>query len=432
MPPLAKLPQIQIGTPAGTNPKDAQQAQDAMAIETTPQVNSINSMIQTIQGYLDRDVAAQQNYGTIADQKLSEIGTQLAQQLQGNVGKIGDIYSQGSQTVGKAYDEAGATLQGVNKDLMSGLQSKAAKLGQTAALHPGSQFSANPLERLSAESGILQQRNATGKAAATSNLDTLGTQMKAIAQKAVGDSEQDYAQKRSNVASTVLRTIGELQLKSNESTQSLLQKYSDLVETAAPKFRQLLQGITAARTEAEHQNAMDAFKQQLDLAQLGVSQQNANTASAKAFKEDDPNSLDNQIKMQTLAKGERELGRGSYIDDAQGNENLMAYLNGIVRKDRKDPNGISGTAYAGIQNFINQYGSQSSISGIYNTTDPVAILRAKVQESIDPKTGKVNLPVTAGSKYKQSDYQVDIQTLLEAIGQRYTNVGTGAKVGGKI
>ena len=424
MPPLAPLPQIPLAIPAGTNPQDAQQAQDAMAVEYTPQVNTINQTIQTIQSYLDRDVGAQQQYGQIADQKISQIGSELAQTLQGNVQKTGDIYSQGSQKVGAAYDEAGATLKGVNESLMSGLTKSAANLGQSSAL-AGSQFSMNPLERLSAESGILQQRNATGKAAATSNLETLGTQMKAIAQKAVGDSEQGYAQKRSNVVADVLRTIGNLQMTSNESTTKLLQQYANLAETAGPKFRLMLSEAASARTKAEIEVANRSFDNALKLANLEVAQ-------GKANQQNDPNSLDNIIKGQTIAKNDQALQGGlMYKSPAEGNAAMQSMLDQARRPDRGS-DGLSGTQVAGIQNFINNNLGQASMSGIYNTTNPIDILASIAQQNIDPKTHLVNLPMTLGTKYKQEGYQVDMQTLLEMLTARFGNVGTAAKIGTKI
>ncbi len=434
------LPSIykNIQAPAGANPQDVQITKDQMAMQFAPQESSITNTLNTIQGYLDRDISAQQQYGQVADQKIAGIGNELAGKLQGNVGAIGDIFQKGGEQVAGAYDEAAQANQASTTSIMDRLKGSAGVLGQDQALK-ADPYGTDPISRLMASQATTGQRIASGKAGSVANLATLGTSLKGIAQKAVGDSEREYAQKRTDVATQVLKVIGQLQTTAQTGIMEQLQKFSTLAETAGPTFRTLLAQATQSRNKAEHDAAVEAFDQWAKIQTLNQGQQRIDTdravAASKINKEDDPNSLDNIYKRLQIEKlggdiDERDA-RGTYLSDTEGNAKLQKYINDIRRPDRGSP-GISGTAGAGIMNFINQNYGQATMSGLYNTTDPIKILAGIAQQNIDPKTGKVNLPVTGGSKYKQSDYQIDFQTLLDALTQRFGNVGTSAKIGAPI
>lgn len=426
-----KLPSILQSLAApGANPADVQSARDQMTMEIAPQEASITGTINQIQGYLDRDIAAQQQYGQVADQKISEVGQQLAQKLQGNVGAIGNIYQAGQNQVGSIYDQATAATQAAGTSIRDRLNQGAAALGQTQALK-ADPYGNDPISRLLAQQASAETRLASGKAGSQANLATLGTQLQGIAQKAVGDSERNFADKRSRLTSDVLATISKLQLGGQEGIQEQLRKYSILAETAGPAFRTLIGQAASARSKAE----MDAAKYRLEVMSKMAEINKDNAAAAKSSREEDPNSLDNQLKMLNIGlKGfelDEKTGAPKYRSDTEGQQSLMDYLNSVVRKDRKSP-GISGTEHAGIQSFINQNLPQATMSGLYNTTDPVKILASIAQGNIDPKTGKVNLPVTSGSQYGQGDYQTDLQTLMDALAARFQHVGSSTKTGTRI
>lgn len=264
---VAPLPQINIPVAQGYHPEDVQSARDQLTMQTAPQINSINGIIQQIQGYLDRDIAAQQQFGTAADQKIAAVGEQLGQFLQGNVGKIGDIYNQGQQQVGAAYQGAENTMGNVGKQLAGYVQNKADLYGQQTTT-PGDQFNLDPLQRMAAEGDILKGQFAAGGAAAKSNLATLGTQMQGIAQKTVGDEARNYAQKRGDLASQVLGNIGKLQLGAQSGTMEQLREYASLAQTAPAKFRQMLTELSGGRAKATAEAQQQAFENQLALAKL--------------------------------------------------------------------------------------------------------------------------------------------------------------------
>jgi hypothetical protein len=415
-----------IAAPQGANPADVQSAKDQLAMEFAPQEAGIGTTIQQIQQFLDQDVAAQQQYGNIADQKISDIGNQLAGQLTQNVGAIGNIYQAGQERVGGIYDEATKSVQGAGQSIRDRIAGSAASLGQTQALK-ADPYGADPISRLLAQQASAETRLATGKAGSKANLNELGTQLQGIAQKAVGDSEKEYAQKRTDVANQVLKTISNLKITGQKGIMEQLQKYSVLAEIAGPTFRNLLNNAASARTKAEREAWKDNLDAMAKMAQIQKDQA-----------ESDPNSLDNQLKRLNIADKEFTLGEKvggkNYLGDLEGNNRLMEWLNANVRADRKSV-GLSGTEHAGIQNFINQNLPNVSMSGMYNTTDPVKILMSLAQQSVDPKSGKVNLPISPGSKYTnrgKGDYQTDLQTLLEALTARFQNVGTSAKAGTRI
>lgn len=413
-----QLPSIykNIAAPAGSNPQDVQSARDQMAMQFAPQEMGINTAINQINQYLQQDISAQQQYGQIADQKISQIGSELANTLQGNVGKVSDIYQKGTAAVGGAYDEAQKTLGAIGQSVQAPIAQGYANLGIKA-----DQFGRDPLSRLQGDLAVYQSRNAAGKATATANMEQLGTALTGIAQKAVGDSERDYAQKRSNVATQVLQTIGKLQTTAQTGVMGQLQKFSDLAETAGPAFRQLLNQATSSRNRAEQ----DAAQQQLDnyikLSNLSLDQQR----EQRAGQADDPNSLDNLIKQTTLEKNLRGLDESDkYTDAATGHHNMMEWLNDL-RVNRKV---LTGRQYAGVQNFINQNASNASIMG----QDPYTYL-VNLAQSQSGKGGLVQTPRGEGATGTTQHYQVPLEVILEALNKRYTGVASsGSKIGTKV
>jgi hypothetical protein len=420
-----KLPSILQSLAApGAHAGDVQTAKDQMAIQLAPQEMSIHSTINTIQDFLGRDIQAQQQYGQIADQKIAQVGEQLAGQLQNNVGAIGNIYQAGTQQVGNIYDQGIQATQAAGSTLRDRLSQGANALGQEHALK-ADPYGNDPISRLLAQQAGAETRLNTSKAGSQANLAQLGTTLQSIAQKAVGDSQREYAQKRTDVQTDVLKSISNLRINGQQAIMEQLDKYSVLAEVAGPTFRTLIGQAASARSNAERQ----AIKDQLDTMSTLASIE-------KMRREEDPNSVDNQIKQATLAEKLQGLEDQplKYLSETEGNANLMSFLNGIVRANRQDTTSgkISGTQHAGIQNFINQNLPATALSGVNNTTDPATILANLARGSIDPKTGLVKLPVTPGSKYKQQDYMVDLPTLLAALTARFQNVGPASKIGTKI
>lgn len=414
----------QAGKTPGVNQQDLAQASNQFKVEQIPQENTLNYTLQQLQGASDRDINSQAKYGDLADKRIGDVGTQLQQTLQGNVGKIGDIYSQGQQSVGSAYDQANQVLQSAGQSIQSNLGDTASRLGLGEALKSRSQFDLNPQARLQSNLDIMTGRNASAKAAGTANLATLGTQLSAIAQKAVGDSAQNTAQKRQDTATQVLKTIGDIQTKTNESTQGILQKYHDLASVAGAKFSNLLTAATSSRNAVERQNSLDALKVQMDMANLQLKQQSNDIAASKAARTNDPNSLTNQKTQLEIDKLKSDKDKTTYISDSQGNSQLMDYLN-----QSRGGGALTGTQYAGIQNFINKNAGAASALN----TDPYKYLTMLAQQqSVSGKDGLINLPMTSGTTYKQKNYTVPLQVLLDALTARYQNVGTAAKIGKKI
>lgn len=402
-----------IAAPAGTNPADAQSATDQLALQFAPKESSITNTINQLQQTLQSDVAGQQQFGQVADQKISNIGSSLAQQLQGNVGAIGDIYKQGVAGVGSSYDEAAQTLGQLGASVQAPIKAGMENLGIKA-----DQFGNDPLSRLQGNLAILQGRNATGKAGSVSNLTTLGTQLQGIAQKAVGDSQANYAQKRADIATQVLKTVGQLQVQTNQKTGDLLQQFSDLAAQEGPAFRQILNQVTSARTTAETKTALDYLNAQLKLSQI-----DKNTTAA------DPNSLDNLLKQAHLTganyTNDMNAAKPTSIGDSAGNENFINQLNAW----RSDPGiKLPGTQAAGIANFINQ---NAATAKALNQT-PYEYLVSLAQQNAAGNKGLVKLPKSAGSKYPDSDYQTPLEVLLAALEARYTNVGSALKIGTKV
>lgn len=416
---MANLPSIykSIQAPAGANPQDLQSTQDQMAITYGPQENSINTAINQINQYLQQDIAAQQQYGQVADQKIAEVGSQLAGQLQGNVGAIGNIYQSGQSQVGSVYDQAIAATQGAGSSIRDRLSQSAAALGQTQALK-ADPYGADPISRLMAQQASTETSLNKSKANSQASLAQLGASLQGIAQKAVGDSERNYAQKRSDVATQVLQTIGKLQVGANQGIMEQLQKFSDLAETEGPAFRQLLNQTTSARTKTEQAAAQQALENFVKMSELDIKQQ---TAAEK----NDPNSLDNLIKQTTLQKNLNSLDdSNTYTDAAAGNENLMEWLNDL----RVNKGALTGRQYAGIQNFINQNaGSASALN-----QDPYSYLVNQAQ-SLAGQGGLVQTPRGPGATGTEANYQVPLDVLLQALGKRYQGTAsTASKIGTKV
>lgn len=417
------LPSIykNIQAPAGTDPADAQQAKDQMAITYGPQESTITSTINQLNQVLGQDIQGQQQFGQVADQRISSIGNNLAQQLQGNVGAIGDIFQKGQGQVGAAYDEEAKTLGDAGASIQSGLTARAKALGQSQALAPDV-YGTDPLARLSGSLALLQGRAAVDKASSVSNMAQLGSSLQSIAQKAVGDSQANYAQKRADIATDVLKTIGQLKVQTNQKTGDLLQKFSDLAAQEGPAFRQILNQVTSARTSAERQVALDNINTQLKMMDLSIKQQTASAAN-------DPNSLSNQLKQAQLIGANytnaTNAAKPTSIGDAEGNTRLTTFLNAL----RNDPEvKLPGTQAAGIANFINQNASTAAAM----KESPYQFLVGLAQQNAAGNKGLVKLPKSSGSKYPDSDYQVPLGVLLSALDARFTNVGSALKIGTKV
>jgi hypothetical protein len=409
----------------GITGADIQSATDQMTTQFAPQESSITNVINQIQGQLGTDVAAQQQYGTNADSKIAEVGNQLKDQLQGNVGTIGDIYKSGGAAVGADYDQGLSDIRGAGQALRDRLSQSASALGQDQTLQ-ANPYGSDPISRLMAQQASAETGMIKSKADRQSNLATLGTQLQGIAQKAVGDSERQFSQKRADLARDVMKSISQLQLTSTQAMNAQLQKYSDLAATEGSTFRTLINQAATARTATERQAALDAMDLAYKQSQIDKNTAEASKATAQAKKVDDPNNLDNILKELRIEQLDTKLHAApgdKYLSAAEGQSKLMDYLNSIVRPDRKSE-GISGTQYAGIQNFINQNAGQASALN----QDPYASLVALAQSKASG--GKVDLPVSAGSSYGQKDYNIPLDILLDAIGQRYIGAATtGAKVG---
>lgn len=419
------LPSIfkNIAAPKGANASDVQLAQDQMAMQYAPQEAGINTTIQTIQDYLNQDVSAQQQYGQIADQKISEVGGQLAQQLQGNVGAIGNIYQAGTQRVGSIYDQAQQATQAAGSSIRDRLSGAANALGQGQALKADA-YGNDPISRLLAQQASTETGLAASKAGSQANLTQLGTALSGIAQKAVGDSEREYAQKRSNLATEVMRNISQLQLGSNRAIMEQLQKYSVLAEVAGPTFRTLLSAATSARTQAERQAAKDQLDAMATMARI----QKDKASAAKDIRAEDPNSLDNLLKQATLQGKLNDLSdydkQPTYVDAATGQHNLMEFLNDL----RVNKKALTGRQYAGIQNFINQNSSNASALN----QDPYSYLVGEAQR-LAGQGSMVQTPRGPGATGNEGHYQVPLQVLLESLGKRYTSVASsGSKIGTKV
>jgi hypothetical protein len=413
------LPSIyqSIAAPAGANPVDVQSTRDQMAMTYAPQESSITNTINQLNQVLGTDIQTQQQYGQVADQKISDIGNQVAQKLQSGVGAIGDIFSQGTQKIGSAYDEAANTVNQSSQSIMDRIKSSAGQLGQTQALKADA-YGNDPISRLMANQATQQSRIATGKAGSLANIGGLGTALQGIAQKAVGDSVQNYAQKRADVATQVLKVIGQLQTTTNQSIATQLQKFSDLAQTEGPAFRTLLSQATTSRNAADRQAANDAFSHYIQAANLGIAQQNADAKN-------DPTSLDNIIKGQTIQKNQAGLDSTlTYKDDASGTQDLMDFVN----DQRVNAKNINGTQYAGILNFINQ---GAPIAGSLNVS-PYTYLVQQAQGLTKGNTVDLSGYKSSGSTYGDAGYQVPLNTLLEALKLRYQNVGTAKQIGAKV
>lgn len=413
--------------PAGANKEDWQRANNQMDLKYGTAEKGLYDQFGAIQGLLNRDVQTQQQFGTLADEKMAQIGATLHGQLQEGADRTGAIYKGGEQKVGGIYDELLGNIDKTGAEGTALLQSQAQKLGQQESL---TSFG-NPLGRIQGSIAEMKTRALADKGNSVSNLVNLGAMMSGIAQGKVGDQDALQAQSRGDLQKQVQASISKLQLEYMTDSRKVLQDFSNLAKQKGADLSESLYALTDARNAREAKAAQDALEAQIKMADLQLKMQ-------KAVQESDPNSLDNQLKKLKIGKLSTEIEDKlnnpdlTYISDAQGQNNFNDFLGKITKKNGQG-DGITGYQRAGIENFINKNMNSTKVSGVWNSASAGDILSAiATQNMVKGSSNLVKLPKTDGTKGKDSDYVVPIEILQAALQARFQNVGPYGKVGAKI
>lgn len=289
-----------------------------------PQISAVQRNIGTSQTQADRQlkniseqlglgVNTQQNYGAIGDQRLQDIYSALGGQLQANQGKLQGIYQGGIGGVQDVYKQGMTDIAGQGNDLINRLQASAGKLGLDAALP-------DVTGKVADETGTTLARFGTAGQGAGQSLGNLGTDILGIGQSAVGASQQEGAQKRSDLVTGVQNSISQLQVgaatesrdirdKLGDTVSELEAQLTDLGSAKGQAVRLAYDQALQAKSDRERQSKLDALNAQvqqagleLQRAQLGLEAQKANAAASS---QTDP--LDQILKMAQIQNYQSEI-----------------------------------------------------------------------------------------------------------------------------
>ena len=412
--------------PAGSSSGDVSQALDLLQLQHQPKITTVGSSIQQLQKLLEQDTAAQQKYGQIADTKITEIGNQLSQNLGLGVKATGDIFSGAASKVQQGYQAADKSMGDLTQGLTGGLSSLAQGLGQGQALSGYG----NPIERLNAQSIANRTGAQASGAAAQGNLNTLGATMQGIGQQGIANSQQEYAGKRADVAKMVAGNIADLQIKTGQGIQDLLDNLTDIAMNYGAEFRTTLSQVTSARTEAEREAANDQ--------------------------------LANMVKQMQLAKGAQDLQQGEQsmalaagrygMDQAKfgmAQESHGLDVLGKNIRNQKGMNELTGTptkgeykGRKGLDQWLADTGQRGYFSGsvrriVGGAPDEAAAMSAEGMNKVGsydaavqylnslPRSGnQVQLPKPAGVKGPLRNYRFDVNDLMTALDIYYGKYGS--------
>jgi hypothetical protein len=317
--------------PQGQNPEDWQQAHTLVDLEYQPAVSDVYRQMDIIQGFLDRDINTQKQYGEIADKRLGDIYNQLGGQLEAGVEQTGKIYGEARGRVGEAYDKSVQDIQGFGQGLQGGLAQQAQALG-VEGVATGYM---NPIDRVKATIAGLSAKATAAKAGSLANLDTLSAEMQAVGKSRVAGAAQEGTQKRADLAKNVQGAITKLQITGQQDTLAKLGKLTDLAETRGKALTTTLQKLADARSERELtaakfqlQQEETAFNRMIKLRDQTLQESKANDPLGQYSKE-----LDIAIKEGKLAKpGEQKglAGLNAWMAAQGRTQNFADYVRSIA------------------------------------------------------------------------------------------------------
>lgn len=418
--------QAKSTAPAGSNSGDVSQALDLLNMQFQPQVTTVGSSIQQLQKLLEQDTAASQKYGQIADAKVSEIGDKLSQNLGLGVKATQDIFGNAASQVGQTYQNADKSMGDLTQGITSNLSNVAQGLGQSQSLSGYG----NPVDRLNAQSIANRTQAQASGAAAQSNLQGLGGSLAGIAQQRVGSSQQEYAGLRAQIAKDVQGNIAELQVKTNQGIQELLDNLTDIASTYGANFRTTLQQISQTRNAAERDAANDEIANMLKMMQLQKGQQDMQMDAQRYQQNAEMHPLDMLSKslgidranlgMQEagldILKKQGDLSGAATKGEYSGRKGLDQWL---------QDTGQRGYFGGSVRRLIGQGPDLASQAGAENLTnvDPYDAVRQYVEQNRQGNT--IQFPTPAGSPSKtKRDYQFDVNDVLTALDIYFNKYGS--------
>lgn len=249
------------GSTSTLSPKDQEaadraKAEDLISIQFDPYQNELQRQLQLMQMQKQRDLATQENYAGIADERLKGIYDELNALLQGSTGRTQALYQQAGQEARGAYQDATKSIQDAAQGARSGLISDASQLGLEEAL-------TDPLAKIQQELVQATGRNATSQAGAVSNLSGMKANMTALAEMDIRNAGQEGAQQRSQLANTVAQNMGDIISLANEAEFNNLGQLADLAQTRGAATRQAYEDVVNARTDRERQERQDRLAEEL-------------------------------------------------------------------------------------------------------------------------------------------------------------------------
>lgn len=262
--PPARIPQLPR---INMNPTsvDRQRARDLVELQFGPQRNSIKNALDYLQMMLTRDVDTQERFAGIADERLGNIYSELNQLLEGNAGRIQDLYSNAQSNIGGFYDQAAQTMSQTGQGIQDAIAQSAETLGLS---NSGADEAA--LQRLQGQLGNIQSMHAGSKAGALGDLESLGANYGSSAIQAISDAARQGAFERSGLQRDVQSTIAELQGTAAGDRYGLLNELTNLAQQYGAAHRTTLQDLLENRLDRERQGRLDTLAEEIQRGTLDI------------------------------------------------------------------------------------------------------------------------------------------------------------------
>lgn len=335
--------------PVPTTPL-GQKARNLTDVQFNPQQDAIARALGVTNQNLNTEVQAQQNFAQQVDPRIQGAYGALNQQLTDNLGRVKELYSGASQTVGQGYDFASQQAQSSTDEILSRLSSSADALGQGQA----TQAASNPiLDALGLQKSML----AGSKAGAVGNLQSLGANMQAIGQQGISDAAAEGTQTRSDVQRAALDAITKLQLGAQGETNDLMGQLMSILTNRGLSERNTLQQLE----ENDAASKADAQQQQFDnmIKMMGMQPDPVDPLDQLNKQLSiEGKQLDNASKLQKSLTG--GVGDAGTYAKGTGLEGLQAWFNANLKGSSGHQKKDYGYFKGGVTRLIDQMETQAS------------------------------------------------------------------------
>lgn len=236
--------------------QDKRQAYDLVESEFGPQRVAAQRRLSQLGEDRQYETDVQNNFGEKHDKSLERIGGQLQDTLGGITDRTQQLHSGASQVIGDAYGRAQNATQGASDNVLSALAEQMGRLGlEEAGRDPNAEISQMDTD--------MSGRHAISGAGAVGNAEDLGASMTSIAAMRQGDSAQEFAGKRTELANQVMANINTINRDYNQKRDEVFSEINALEQARGQALNATLKQVIEDRLERERQGRLDELSEEM-------------------------------------------------------------------------------------------------------------------------------------------------------------------------